>query len=143
MLKKLSIKPTSLVSNIIEPKLKSENIEIKKNKPTTGLSEHIDSIYLGNFPYTFQNKFNHTITSIEKEKINEEDEKLEINVDAEDEKNKLSKKTNSNKFINYINLNKNKSVLYKSKFSTDYFAIQIDNTSVTNLSKCSTKFKLL
>jgi hypothetical protein len=127
-LNKLSIKPTSLVSNIIEPKVKSENVEIKKNKPTTGLSEHIDSIYLGNFPYTFQNKFNHTITSTEKEKLNEEDDKLEIKVDEEDEKNKLSKKTNTNKFINYINPNKSKSVLYKSKFSTDFFAIQLDNT---------------
>lgn len=123
----ISLQATSRITSITAsdiPNIEPKN-EVKETKTNT-ISESIDSLYIGNFPYTFQTKYKNNITS------KKEDDPIVVNFtdDKNDKYTINNNQTNtSKKFINYTNLKKKDSQFYKSKFSSDFYTFKIiDNT---------------
>ncbi|HNO48087.1 MAG TPA: hypothetical protein PKI48_05825 [Chitinophagales bacterium] len=87
---------------------------------------NLDSIYLGNFPYTFQTKFKNRITTHKSDSIPNET-KPSVNA---------SESASENNTVEQINQVEKFAILntlpvvspYKSKFATDYFTTQLDNS---------------
>lgn len=123
--KLLSLKPTSRITNTVDDVIaQTENTISTETKTSANTQVENDSFYNATFPYTFQTKYksqiNHTINT-------QTDSSTKI-VFIPNNENKEIKNSNSKKFINYTNLKSKQSQTYKSKFSTDFFGAQIDNS---------------
>lgn len=93
-------------------------------------SKLLDSLYTGDFPYTFQTKFDGTISISKPDVENSND--VEANQDVvleEDDNTKNTTKVNPKHFPKIESIADG--FKYKSKFGTDYFVTQLDNSLMT------------
>jgi len=97
--------------------------------PSANFEISLDSIYSGDFPYTFQTRFNKSISVSKKEDTFADTTTAPIIITinpAREKDNNVVEIPNTNKNIGLYQLQT--ATPYKSKFATDYFAVQLDNS---------------
>ncbi|MCB9032750.1 MAG: hypothetical protein H6553_02820 [Chitinophagales bacterium] len=132
-LKNFGLSKTTLLTNEItnQSTTKIDNTEsITTNKANNEIST--DSFYNSSYNYTFQTPYNNTIFNNENIAQNDSVTHDKVNIDFNTNEDLPDFVTDFvNKKNNPTNIKNSKIKSYKAKFTTDYFAAQLDNSIMT------------